>query len=92
MLQLQNSFSEPEVLILPLILQNKTTIAEDLMKSHPKIQQGVVIYLDNLLSPDVELLTVLNKYIEYDNLNDKITSLKELFNTQLFLLLFLLQG
>lgn len=69
MLGLQNLFSNPEVLILPLLLQNKTTIAEDLMRSQPEIQCAVVTYLDNLLSPDIDLLKFLNKYTEYVELD-----------------------
>ena len=65
MLKLQTLFSDPEELLLPLILQNKVTIAEDLLKGQPDMQRTLISYLDNLLAPDTNLQIVLDEYIRY---------------------------
>ncbi|XP_031776933.1 exonuclease mut-7 homolog [Nasonia vitripennis] len=77
MLKLQRSFSDPEVLLLPLILQNKVTIAEDLMKDQPEMQRTFVTYLDNLLAPDNNVQATLDQYIIDNNIPDvKISTLQ----------------
>lgn len=49
-LQLQDHFSDPECLMLPLILQNKLTVVEDFLNNCPHLQRDLVLYLDNLMN------------------------------------------
>ncbi|XP_014209348.1 exonuclease mut-7 homolog [Copidosoma floridanum] len=69
MLKLQNEFDDPEVLLMPLVLQNKTTIAEDLMKNQPELQIKFVSYLDNLLTHD-NISNAIDRYIYHNNIPD----------------------
>ncbi|KAJ8687517.1 hypothetical protein QAD02_023311 [Eretmocerus hayati] len=70
MLELQDSFKDPEVLLLPLLLQNKNTIAEDIMKDHSDMQRSLVTYLDNLLDPRINTFEVLDKFIRDSDIPD----------------------
>ena len=63
LLGLQNHFSDPKILILPLILQNKNSIAEDILKGHPELQLNLITFLDNMLAPDNNAQSDLDKYI-----------------------------
>lgn len=67
-MKLQSAFPNPETLLLPLILQNKGTIAEDLLKNQPDMQRALVTYLDNLLAPDKNSQVLLDKFIRYFSL------------------------
>ncbi|XP_011314175.1 exonuclease mut-7 homolog [Fopius arisanus] len=69
-LHLESHFSHPEVLLLPLILQTKNTIAEDFMASCPEIQKSFIVYLDDLLSPSKIMQHVLDDYITSNDIPD----------------------
>ncbi|XP_015124097.1 exonuclease mut-7 homolog [Diachasma alloeum] len=69
-LHLQSHFSQPEVLLLPLILQTKNTVAEDFMASSPEIQKDFITYLDDLLSPSKIMQQVLDEYILSNDIPD----------------------
>lgn len=62
-LKLQESFSDPESLILPLILQNKLTVVEEFLIDCPRLQEALVLYLDNLIRPDNSMHNLLNELI-----------------------------
>lgn len=62
-LKLQESFSDPESLILPLILQNKLTVVEEFLTDCPRLQEALVLYLDNLIGPDNSMHNLLNELI-----------------------------
>lgn len=62
-LKLQESFSDPESLILPLILQNKLTVVEEFLTNCPRLQEALVLYLDNLIGPDNSMHNLLNELI-----------------------------
>lgn len=64
MLNLQPFFAEPEVLLLPLILQNKVTVVEDFLTNQPEIQKNLVQYLDGLLAPGKNIQVTLDRFIE----------------------------
>ncbi|KAL7299335.1 hypothetical protein TKK_0007911 [Trichogramma kaykai] len=68
--QLQDEFSEPEILILPLILQNKNSIAEGIMKNHPHLQTKLVTFLDNMLAPDNNPQQIMDRYIIDNSIPD----------------------
>ena len=63
MLNLQPFFADPEILLLPLILQNKVTVVEDFLSKQPDIQKSLVQYLDNLLAPGKNIQVILDKFI-----------------------------
>lgn len=63
MLNLQPFFAEPEVLLLPLILQNKVTVVEDFLMNQTEIQRNLVQYLDSLLAPEKNLQVTLDRFI-----------------------------
>lgn len=62
-LKLQESFSDPESLILPHILQNKLTVVEEFLTDCPRLQEALVLYLDNLIGPDNSMHNLLNELI-----------------------------
>ncbi|XP_076762319.1 exonuclease mut-7 homolog isoform X1 [Xylocopa sonorina] len=64
MLQLQEHFSDPECLLLPLILQNKYLCVEDFLAGYPELQKSIVLYLDNLIGPNNNIQQVLNNIIQ----------------------------
>ncbi|XP_033222411.1 exonuclease mut-7 homolog isoform X2 [Belonocnema kinseyi] len=70
MLNLQPFFAEPEILLLPLILQNKVTVVEDFLANQPDIQKNLVQYLDNLLAPGKSIQIILDKFITENNIPD----------------------
>lgn len=63
MLNLQSLFAEPEVLLLPLILQNKVTVVEDFLANQTEIQKNLVQYLDSLLAPGKNIQVTLDRFI-----------------------------
>ena len=63
-LNLQSEFADPEKILLPLILQNKTTIVEDFLRNQPELQKIFVIYLDDLLNPNKDLNERLFKFVK----------------------------
>ncbi|KAJ8669133.1 hypothetical protein QAD02_000392 [Eretmocerus hayati] len=60
---LQTSFEDPEVLLLPLILQNNLNIVRHIVSKHPKMQRTVVTYLDNLLAPGEKTNKILKEFV-----------------------------
>ncbi|KAG8041620.1 hypothetical protein G9C98_002913 [Cotesia typhae] len=69
-LNLQDHFGDPELILLPLILQNKNTIVEDFLKNCPEVQEKTVVYLDNILRPKEKMQDTLIKFIETNNITD----------------------
>ncbi|CAG5084647.1 Similar to EXD3: Exonuclease mut-7 homolog (Homo sapiens) [Cotesia congregata] len=69
-LNLQDHFGDPELILLPLILQNKNTIVEDFLKNCPEVQEKIVVYLDNILRPKEKMQDTLIKFIEANNITD----------------------
>lgn len=63
MLQLQDHFMDPEVLLLPLILQNKLQVVDEVLADNPEIQKVLVTYLDNLIAPGNNASIKLNQFI-----------------------------
>lgn len=63
-MNLQDVFADPEVILFPLILQNKVNIAEEFMVGNPTIQQNFVSYLDGLLSPRVNLEDHIESFVQ----------------------------
>ncbi|KAF7381207.1 hypothetical protein HZH68_016082 [Vespula germanica] len=70
MLRLQMCYTDPEILLLPLILQNKLTIVEDFLFDYPNIQKILVTYLDNLVALGKNMDNKLEQYIETNNIPD----------------------
>lgn len=64
MLGLQMCYTDPEILLLPLILQNKLTVVEDFLFENPNIQKILVTYLDNLVALGKCLDNKLKQYVE----------------------------
>lgn len=64
MLRLQSHFLNPEVLFLPLILQNKLTIVDELLADCGEAREALVTYLDNLLAPSKNIEAVLESFVE----------------------------
>lgn len=62
MLQLQHHFIDPEILLIPLILQNKFVIMDEFLINCPEIQKSLVTYLDNLIMTR-NIRTTLNNLI-----------------------------
>ncbi|KAF7988726.1 hypothetical protein HCN44_001299 [Aphidius gifuensis] len=69
-LHLETHFCDPEILILPLILQNKNSIAEEFLGNSRQVQHSLLTYLDNLLAPSVVMQEVLDRYIDKRNIPD----------------------
>nr|XP_031846660.1 exonuclease mut-7 homolog isoform X2 [Nomia melanderi] len=70
MLKLQKHYQDIEVLLLPLILQNKLSIVEQFIADEPEIQKSLIQYLDNLITSDSNMNSQLNKIIEEYNIPD----------------------
>lgn len=67
MLQLQDSFDDPETFLLPLILQSKLAVVEEFLANCPEQQKTLVEFLDNLIAPDKSMQTTLDQFIiEHD--------------------------
>lgn len=54
MLQLQEHFSDPKILLLPLILQNKQQVVDEFLVDCPDIQNNLITYLDSLIGRNIE--------------------------------------
>ncbi|KAK0079127.1 hypothetical protein PV325_001691 [Microctonus aethiopoides] len=70
MLQLQKHFEHPELVLLPLILQTKFSVADDFLKNCPEIQLNLVTYLDNLLGLKKLMQQTLDDYIISNDIPD----------------------
>ncbi|EZA46919.1 hypothetical protein DMN91_004839 [Ooceraea biroi] len=77
MLQLQSHFMDPELLLLPLILQNKLQVVDELLAGNPDIQKALVTYLDNLIAPGGNASIKLNQFIYENDLPDVNMSLTQ---------------
>lgn len=63
MLQLQNHFMNPEILLLPLILQNKLQIVDEFLVDCQDVQKALTTYLDNLIEPGKNVQIILERFI-----------------------------
>lgn len=63
MLQLQNHFMDPKILLLPLILQNKLQIVDEFLMDCPEVQKALTTYLDNLIAPGKNVQIILEQFI-----------------------------
>lgn len=70
MLKLQMHYTDPELLLLPLILQNKLTIVEDFLTECPIAQKKLITYLDDLLALGRNMYNKLEEYIVINNIPD----------------------
>ncbi|EFN66105.1 Probable exonuclease mut-7-like protein [Camponotus floridanus] len=66
MLQLQSHFMNPEILLLPLILQNKLQVVDEFLVDCQDVQKALTTYLDNLIAPGKNVQTTLERFI-YEN-------------------------
>lgn len=70
MLKLQSCYADPEVLLLPLILQNKLAIVEDFLFEYPNIQKILISFLDNLVALGKNMDNKLDQYIQENDIPD----------------------
>ncbi|EFN78697.1 Probable exonuclease mut-7-like protein [Harpegnathos saltator] len=70
LLQLQNSFKDPEILLIPLILQNKLAVMDEFLVGCPDIQEALISYLDNLIAPGKNMQFMLEHFIQKNNIPD----------------------
>lgn len=63
MLQLQSHFMDPEILLLPLILQNKLQVVDEFLVDCQDVQKALTTYLDNLIAPGKNVQTILERFI-----------------------------
>ncbi|XP_072755515.1 exonuclease mut-7 homolog [Anoplolepis gracilipes] len=66
MLQLQSHFWNPEILLLPLILQNKLQVVDEFLANCQDVQKALTTYLDNLIAPGKNVQMILERFI-YEN-------------------------
>ncbi|KAL0128834.1 hypothetical protein PUN28_003900 [Cardiocondyla obscurior] len=77
MLKLQNQFMDPEILVLPLILQNKLQIVDEFLRDCPEVQKALTAYLDNLIAPGKNVQIILEQFIYTNNIPDVKISLTQ---------------
>ncbi|XP_012279441.1 exonuclease mut-7 homolog [Orussus abietinus] len=70
MLYLQSHFANPEIVLLPLILQSKLAVVDDFIAPCPDIQKNLVMYLDNLMAPGSSMHNTLHYYIQNNMIPD----------------------
>lgn len=63
MLQLQSHFMDPQILLLPLILQNKLQIVDKFLIGCPEVQKSLTTYLDNLIAPGKNVQIMLEQFV-----------------------------
>lgn len=63
MLQLQSHFMNPEILLLPLILQNKLQVVDEFLVDCQDVQKALTTYLDNLIAPGKNVQITLERFI-----------------------------
>lgn len=63
MLQLQSHFMNPEILLLPLILQNKLQVVDEFLVDCQDVQKALTTYLDNLIAPGKNVQIILERFI-----------------------------
>lgn len=61
--QLQSSFKDPQILLIPLILQNKLAVMDEFLIGCPDIQKALIKYLDNLIAPGKSMQVVLDQFV-----------------------------
>ncbi|XP_076649699.1 exonuclease mut-7 homolog isoform X2 [Halictus rubicundus] len=71
-LKLQKHFKDVQLLLLPLILQNKLSIVDNFLAGETEIQKSLVKYLDNLIASDTSMRRQLSEFI----LEHKIPDIK----------------
>ncbi|XP_014474860.1 PREDICTED: exonuclease mut-7 homolog isoform X5 [Dinoponera quadriceps] len=69
-LQLQHCFKDPEILLLPLILQNKLAVMDEFLIGCPDVQITLIKYLDNLIAPGRSMQAILDRFIRKNNITD----------------------
>lgn len=62
--QLQNRFKDPEILLLPLILQNKLAVMDEYLIGCQDVQETLIKYLDNLIEPGKSMQLILDQFIQ----------------------------
>ncbi|XP_043287012.1 exonuclease mut-7 homolog [Venturia canescens] len=67
---LQNSFAKPETLLLPLIIQDKISVAESFLAEHKPMQKNLVNYLDGLIGLGKNMPQKLDQFIEDHDIPD----------------------
>ncbi|XP_033340040.2 exonuclease mut-7 homolog [Megalopta genalis] len=67
-LKLQKRFIDVEVLLLPLILQNKLSLVDEFIAGEPELQISLVQYLDSLITSDMNMKLI--KFISEHNIPD----------------------
>lgn len=63
MLKLQSHFMDPEILLLPLILQNKLQVVDEFLVDCQDVQKALTTYLDNLIAPGKNVQIILERFI-----------------------------
>ncbi|XP_029163775.1 exonuclease mut-7 homolog [Nylanderia fulva] len=77
MLQLQSHFMNPEILLLPLILQNKLQVVDEFLVDCPEVQKALTTYLDNLIAPGKNVQIILERFIEDNDIPEVKISLTQ---------------
>ncbi|XP_046587355.1 exonuclease mut-7 homolog isoform X1 [Neodiprion lecontei] len=76
-LHLQSYFLNPEVLLLPLILQNKLTLVDDLLVNCMEAQKALITYLDDLLASGKNIETALEAFVDRNQIPEvKISTMQ----------------
>ncbi|KYM94459.1 PREDICTED: exonuclease mut-7 homolog [Cyphomyrmex costatus] len=78
MLQLQSHFMDPEILLLPLILQNKLQIVDKFLTGCPEVQRSLTTYLDNLIAPGKNVQIILEQFVYTNDIPEVKISLTQI--------------
>ncbi|XP_020281688.1 exonuclease mut-7 homolog isoform X2 [Pseudomyrmex gracilis] len=77
MLQLQEHFSDPKILLLPLILQNKQQVVDEFLVDCPDIQNTLITYLDSLIAPGRNIEHTLEQFVFENDIPEVKVSLAQ---------------
>ncbi|XP_018049146.1 PREDICTED: exonuclease mut-7 homolog isoform X2 [Atta colombica] len=78
MLQLQSHFMDPQILLLPLILQNKLQIVDKFLTGCPEVQKSLTTYLDNLIAPGKNVQIILEQFVYTNDIPEVKISLTQI--------------
>ncbi|EGI70405.1 Putative exonuclease mut-7-like protein [Acromyrmex echinatior] len=78
MLQLQSHFMDPQILLLPLILQNKLQIVDKFLTGCPEVQKSLTTYLDNLIAPGKNIQVILEQFVYTNDIPEVKISLTQI--------------
>ncbi|XP_018304800.1 exonuclease mut-7 homolog isoform X2 [Mycetomoellerius zeteki] len=78
MLQLQSHFMDPQILLLPLILQNKLQIVDKFLIGCPEVQKSLTTYLDNLIAPGKNVQIMLEQFVYTNDIPEVKISLTQI--------------